>query len=331
MEKINSISKPYMVSLDITNKCNLSCLHCYNRSGNDLYRNELSDDEVIDVIHQVGKLKPYSFCFCGGETFIRFELMLEGIRILKSYGVAQVNLVTNGMLVTHEKINQLIQAGITSVQVSLDGSCEKSHNKMRGNRAAFRNAIHAIELFNESKVPIAVSFCPTNFNYNEFVEVAELLSKFEYMHELRSQPLMVIGRATNQIEPSEAQYRELVENILLLKKSKKYKFNIEWGDPVDHIIRYSMGLIKNISLTIHSNGDIVLSPYVPIVLGNVKNHDLDEYYKAGLLDAWSITNFKEYLSEIRSLHDLGKPFLGRVVYQNDPLKFDLIDDLEVLF
>ena len=45
---------PYQLALDITNKCNLRCLHCYNASGeNRVMEHELSDDEVIKFVKDI--------------------------------------------------------------------------------------------------------------------------------------------------------------------------------------------------------------------------------------------------------------------------------------
>ena len=42
---------PYQLALDITNKCNLRCLHCYNASGeNRVMEHELSDDEIVEFL-----------------------------------------------------------------------------------------------------------------------------------------------------------------------------------------------------------------------------------------------------------------------------------------
>lgn len=115
--EILDLKKPYLISLDITNKCNLKCLHCYNRSGNDLLRKELSDHDVLLFLEEVGKLKAHTFCFCGGETFLRFDLIEKGTKLLKNYGINQVNVVTNGLLMTDEKAKRLKNAGISSIQI----------------------------------------------------------------------------------------------------------------------------------------------------------------------------------------------------------------------
>lgn len=65
---------PYQLALDITNKCNLRCLHCYNASGeNRVMEHELSDDEVIKFVKDILPMKLLNFCFCGGEMQILLE------------------------------------------------------------------------------------------------------------------------------------------------------------------------------------------------------------------------------------------------------------------
>ena len=67
---------PLMVAWDVTNRCNLKCMHCLNRSGDERYHdfsNELSSSEAIDVCRQIIELNPYSVCLCGGEPLLRTD------------------------------------------------------------------------------------------------------------------------------------------------------------------------------------------------------------------------------------------------------------------
>ena len=74
------IGAPHSVALDITNKCNLRCLHCFNNSGeNDVVANELSDNEVLELVDSICQMHPFSFCFCGGETLLRKDLVIESL------------------------------------------------------------------------------------------------------------------------------------------------------------------------------------------------------------------------------------------------------------
>ena len=52
----DSVTGPLHLALDITNKCNYRCLHCYNASGeNCVVNNELTDEEVLELINQISK------------------------------------------------------------------------------------------------------------------------------------------------------------------------------------------------------------------------------------------------------------------------------------
>lgn len=93
---------PYQLALDITNKCNLRCLHCYNASGeNRVMEHELSDDEVIKFVKDILPMKLLNFCFCGGETLLRKELICKCIKMLSNCGV-RTAIVT--MAFWHQKV-----------------------------------------------------------------------------------------------------------------------------------------------------------------------------------------------------------------------------------
>ena len=71
------IKAPHQISFDITNKCNLRCLHCFNNSGeNDVINDELTDEEVMEFITSITPLQLYNICFCGGEPLLRKELFI---------------------------------------------------------------------------------------------------------------------------------------------------------------------------------------------------------------------------------------------------------------
>ena len=148
---------PHQVSFDITNKCNLRCLHCFNNSGeNDLINDELSDDEVRDFIKSLVSLKLYSFCFCGGETLLRKDLLLECTKMLKSNGTTRCSMVTNGILATPSVLDEVSQVGMDAVQFSLDG-LKCSHDRLRNSEGVFDSVIAAITyLLNNTNVPASV-------------------------------------------------------------------------------------------------------------------------------------------------------------------------------
>lgn len=319
---------PYIGSIDITNTCNLKCLHCFNKS-NELKRDELTDDEIFKVIMDIAKLKLFNFCFCGGETLLRYELLLKCIRYLSKAGTYNINMVSNGILLTDKIVIALKDAGITMIQISLDGSNEKSHNQMRQNRNAFQKTIDAIHLLEKYHVEFSVAFCPTNFNIHELPELALMLNRYKHINALRVQPLMVMGRATKVIEPSKRQYRDLVQHINMFKLNRNLHYQIQWGDPIDHLIRFHDYLIEEGVIHILSNGDLTVSPYLPLTVGNIRCHSILEYVEAGLGSIWKSKIVRRYSEDIRCIADLGKPHFGTTIFKDDFINKDLIEDKEI--
>lgn len=132
------IGAPHSVALDITNKCNLRCLHCFNNSGeNDVVANELSDNEVLELVDSICQMHPFSFCFCGGETLLRKDLVIESLRRLSASGV-KCNLVSNGLLANSNTLHELERAGLNGIQFSsmayaiLTNICEDSRDYTTG-------------------------------------------------------------------------------------------------------------------------------------------------------------------------------------------------------
>ncbi|MEW5706324.1 MAG: radical SAM protein [Actinomycetota bacterium] len=329
-EDASILRGPYQIALDITNRCNFRCMHCYNASGENFIKpsNELSDEQVLDLVADIATMQPYNFCFCGGETLLRKDLLIKAARILKR-GCRYVSMVTNGYLVTPEIAKEVVSSGITRVQVSLDGAGAGSHDRLRRQEGAFEKAVQAIKAFTVAGVQnIEVAFCPTAFNVHELPEVHKLCKSLG-VGSLRVQPLMLLGRANkyaNEIVPTYSQYRELVRMIDRITKSCDGPL-VEWGDPIDHLIRFRTLVSACVPyVNIKADGSIVPSPYIPVSVGNVTKHKLSEYWEAGLIRAWQEPLVTQLASKVLSVSDFCKVEEGTpMVWLDADLQIDLIE------
>ena len=140
-------------------------------------------------------------------------------------------------------------------------------------------------------VDTAVAFTPTSFN------ISELRAVRDYLHtvgisgtSLRVQPLMIMGRASQNVKAIEAtndQYRDLVMEIRKMNMEGKDP-QIDWGDPIDHLIRFRQKDLMLTNAIVRSNGELIVDPYLPIILGNLKKHSFTEYWENGLYKMWQI-------------------------------------------
>ena len=336
MNKINTkhakiLSGPLQVQFDITNKCNFRCLHCYNKSGeNNACENELSDNEIISLFKELKKLKPYNVCFCGGEPLLRFDLIKKISNSIKDT-IPSISIVTNGFLLTEEKLLELLESGINRIQISLDGNSKETHELLRQKEGSFEKALDAIKLCAKHKSSMnefMVCFSPTTFNIVEFPEVAKRVLSIG-ADVIRVQPLMLSGRGkehSDLLNPKSYQYQKLLKDIERLKSI--YGDNkIDWGDPVDHIIRFR-NYLNDIytNITIQANGNIIATPYIPISFGNIKRHSIRDYWNAGLASVWNNELLQKYANQINILSDIGKDIQEFPnLWEEETLSLDILE------
>ncbi len=330
-DQTHLLSGPLHIAFEVTNKCMARCLHCYNRSGNKLIRKELSDEEFLKVIDQIVEVKPFSICYCGGEPLMRFDLLIEATRRLKKGGVRHVMVVTNGWLITQEKVNQLEEVGISGIQISLDGSNSDTHDFLRGMKGMYQRAVSAIEMCSQSKMDITIAFSPTKFNIHQFPEVVKIASSFKNLKSVRVQPLMPMGNAisfTKELLPSEEQYRQIVRFIENYNYRKIAYPLIEWGDPLDHLRRYIQLSFQQISfIEIKSEGFLSVSSYLPLRVGDLKKYSLKNYWNAGLGKIWSLPIVQQLAEQILCIEDLGSEKKDTPsTYYDDDIFIDIFEE-----
>ena len=131
---------------ECTLRCNLHCGHC----GSDC-RVESGVDElsVPDFIRIIDGLTPHVnphqllIIFTGGEALVRRDIEEAGIALYRRgypWGI-----VTNGMLLSAERLESLRKSGLHTATVSLDGFAE-AHNALRGHPLSYDHAWRAIQL-----------------------------------------------------------------------------------------------------------------------------------------------------------------------------------------
>jgi len=161
--------------LEITRKCNLKCLHCGSDCIADAQSPELTTDSWLKIIdYFCERYSPeLTFVITGGEPLVHKDMITIVTRIKNNN--RRWGMVSNGMALNPEKFKALVDAGLYSITLSIDG-LENAHNKLRNNPIAFNKAITALEIVGKSalKFKDAVT-CVYPDNLNQLNAVAELL------------------------------------------------------------------------------------------------------------------------------------------------------------
>ena len=165
--------KPTSIHLSITWRCNLNCMQCDIPVTGDRSRPELTTEQICDYILQLKKwLGPYQFNIAGGEPFIRKDLM-DIIEFSTRNGVS-VNVTTNGMLITEEIATRLEKSGINSLNISLDGFKEETHDRTRNSPGAYRKVMQVIERLNKPRdFCLVISSILMGPNLDEVVDLVD--------------------------------------------------------------------------------------------------------------------------------------------------------------
>ena len=74
------LGAPLYIAWQVTNECNLACLHCIEESGpGKAFPDELDDEQVLAVLEQAMDLEVPYLSFSGGEPMVhrRFFDMAE--------------------------------------------------------------------------------------------------------------------------------------------------------------------------------------------------------------------------------------------------------------
>jgi len=210
-----SLRSPKIVTLMITNGCNLSCLHCWPESRSCATAPPVPADTIRRLIGEFVLLGVEEICLTGGEPLTHpdwFEILSFACR---QPGLNRVRLQTNATLLTEvdiETLGSIDFKGLT-IQVSLEGATAETNDRVRG-PGSFEQVFRGLKSLAEAGLgqQVVVAFTETQHNFAELPRLLELLDGLG-IGGLVSGTLVQGGRAarTDQVTPpTPAQYEDLL-------------------------------------------------------------------------------------------------------------------------
>jgi 12,18-didecarboxysiroheme deacetylase len=169
-----SKDKKPVVVWNMTQRCNLKCVHCYARSEDLSYDNELTHEQSIAMIDDLAGFGVPVLLFSGGEPLTHPRLV-EYAQYAVKKGMRAV-ISTNGTLITKEKAKTLKEIGLSYVGISLDG-LEETHDLFRGVKGSFKKAIAAIENCKEAGIKVGLRFTINKRNVKDIPGIFDLLEE----------------------------------------------------------------------------------------------------------------------------------------------------------
>ena len=138
MKSSQSIPGPLSLVCEITHRCPLHCLYCSNPLALQPEDAELTTETWTRVFREAGRLGVVHLHLTGGEPLARYDLA-DLVRAGRDAGL-YVNLITSAIGMNEVRLNELVEAGLDHIQLSLQDADEMLANRWAGARA------HAIKL-----------------------------------------------------------------------------------------------------------------------------------------------------------------------------------------
>src|SRR5215471_2577058 len=112
---VRAHARPYSITLELTRRCNARCDYCDH--WREPRRNELDTAGFVDVVRH---FDPLSVTLCGGEPFMRSDVIDIAARVKALPGWRYLSIITNGWFLGEDRAQALLATGIDQVNVSLN-------------------------------------------------------------------------------------------------------------------------------------------------------------------------------------------------------------------
>jgi radical SAM protein with 4Fe4S-binding SPASM domain len=259
---------PYAVLIELTSKCNLNCRHCFMVNDNGI---ELSSDEVMDIIDQLVDMGTFSLTFTGGEIFTREDLF-EIARYAKRKGFF-LTFMTNGTLITAEKMEEIKKLKTIMFDISLYGATPKTHDGITRVKGSFDRTITAINELVEHGIDVTVKTVLMNLNIHESCDINALCEQLGVHHWMDPG---IAPKKNGSLEP--LQYDLSFEDMETYLSAEDFDLSyLSEKQEKDPVYRFNCKAGKA-TCSISPSGIVYPCVMMPLAVGNIREKSFKEIW-----------------------------------------------------
>lgn len=266
----------HMLELEITTKCNLNCLHCYNRENKNI---DMDYEDIIKYINFANENHIHTLTLSGGEASLhpQFNKICEYLKANRHRleNINKITLQTNGYI---RNLNLENLQGFDYIHLSFDVDENGARNISSKNTIKLAQDLQKVsvkpylfatvhkkninyideivEMANENNISIAFNFCIDTGKDKEF-----LLSREEKIYAIKK---LLEYEKQGKINKLKHPY---VNSFKKMKLQDDENFKIKGG--------CTAGIA---SCSILANGDVIPCPFVRIKAGNIHEKPLEKIW-----------------------------------------------------
>ena len=303
IQTVDFNERPFIAIWEVTQACDLACVHCRASAQPLRHPEELSTAEGRDLIDQIASLKVPVFVLTGGDPIKRPDLF-ELISYARTVGV-RVSLTPSATpLLTRDVVVRLKEAGLARLAVSMDGASAATHDAFRGLSGSFARTLDAVRWANEVGLPVQINTTFSRRNIGEIDDIVALMEQLRIalwsvfflvptgrgkLNDLLSadefegvfEKLYQLSKsATFDIKTTEAQHyrRFVLQNQISEKRAGTIRVDTQVS--TDDIGRAPRGLndAKGFVFISH-RGEVFPSGFLPFSAGSVREQSLERIYR----------------------------------------------------
>ncbi|WP_310620590.1 heme d1 biosynthesis radical SAM protein NirJ [Flexibacterium corallicola] len=166
----SGIVKPVVI-WNLTRRCNLKCRHCYTISADVSFPGELSNEQALETLEDLGQFKIPALILSGGEPLDRPDLFQIAARARQL--VRMLALSTNGTKIHGDAADRVAEIGFDYVGISIDG-IGKTNDWFRGVDGAFETALRGVRECKARGIKVGLRFTLTEGNYKSLPDLLKL-------------------------------------------------------------------------------------------------------------------------------------------------------------
>jgi len=273
------IKWPYALTAELTHRCPLHCPYCSNPIELQKRETELSTEDWQRVLEEASEIGVLQVHFTGGEPLLRADLepLVRRARELGLY----VNLITSGVGLTDDRLRQLVDAGVDSVQLSLQAADPDLADTIAGFKAHELKR-QAAERIRASGLALHMNVVLHRHNIHQLEPIVELCASWgaERLELANAQYYGWALRNYRHLLPSKEQFMAAEEAYARAKERFGSRIELIWiiPDYYEHFPKPCMGGWGQLALTVTPDGRVLpctaASCIESLSFENVKERDL---------------------------------------------------------
>ena len=286
----------YSVSWNLTQRCNLTCAHCYlSASPGADASGELSTAECLRIMDEIALVNPNVFLILtGGEPLLRRDLFdLAGYASEKKFTVV---LGTNGVLLREEQAKLMRRHGVAGASLSLDSTDPKRHDDFHQLSGAWEGAIRATRVLRDEGLDFSLHMSVADWNVEEIPAMIDLARELG-TKVLNFFFLVRTGRGAGLADLTPERYEKTLTflaraqevgnegELLIRAKCAPHFRRIIWEqDPISPLLKnYAHGSCPagKYYCRITPTGEVTPCPYMPVSAGSLRLASFADLWNGG--------------------------------------------------